>query len=262
MNFTTFEEKIIEAINDCTGGVKHCGSHSITHLTKAWRLRSEDIEMAMFRGITAEEEAASCLFFSLKNNGYKNANRLLFKEHTYKLGVVPFLNSISNFLSTTFGNEASPFENYNLEHVKQSGRKALALGIKLRGRELQAWPQPPLHFFVGDQGTGETYDFKQDFTESTQGQNYRDALEHIKAIASQRSSILYASPEGPPSVEGNIDNYLLNQKRKVLVLLSVVLLSDPWVKEYGLSGFVQQALDAYLLLLKRIEKESVSAMPA
>lgn len=75
MDFTHFEKKTIEAINDCRGAIKHCGKNAIYHLEKAWFLREVDLEMATFRGITAEEEAASALFFCLKNNNYLNSQK-------------------------------------------------------------------------------------------------------------------------------------------------------------------------------------------
>ncbi|MCB1605317.1 MAG: hypothetical protein KDI59_11755, partial [Xanthomonadales bacterium] len=75
MEFSGFEEKILGAVEDCKGSVKHCARNAINHLEKAWVIRDIDIEMAVFRGITAEEEAASAVFHCLKNHRYSNAHK-------------------------------------------------------------------------------------------------------------------------------------------------------------------------------------------
>lgn len=40
-------------------------------------------------------------------------------------------------------------------------------------------------------------------------------------------------------------------------MLYLVLLIDPWEKSEGKSDFVQQALEAFLLLMERIAKEDI-----
>ncbi len=258
MEFTPFEAKAIEALDDCKGAVKQCGKNAITHLTKAWHIRDIDKEMAIFRGITAEEEAASSLFYSLKNNRYHNADRLLFKEHTYKLGIFPFLQAIGKFMFDFLGQKNSPFESFSVNHVNKDGRRALELGLKFRGSDMVASPQPPLHFAITNTDTGAVCTFEDSFAELISGDSYRDALAYIKELAGQRNKILYASAERQPMVTGDTAEYLLNQKRKIFVILQILLLSDPWHKKEGASGFVQQSLDSFLLLLEKIQREDVT----
>ena len=58
--------------------------------------------------------------------------------------------------------------------------------------------------------------------------------------------------------QGDVASFLLRQKGRVLGLIAIVLLIDPWEKEEGRSTFVQQALDAYLLLQGKISDEEMS----
>lgn len=134
----------------------------------------------------------------------------------------------------------------------------MEIALPVRSIEHHAFPRPPLHFYVSTCDTGEPHTFKEEFSRAVQGKNFRSALEYINAIAGQRNKILYASAGGIPEVGGNMEGYLLKQKQKVLIILSIVLLSDPWVKEFGKAGFIQQGLNAYLVLLEKIEAANVA----
>lgn len=50
-------------------------------------------------------------------------------------------------------------------------------------------------------------------------------------------------------VEGDIERCLEKQKQKVMLMLNLVLMVDPWEQVGGKSGFVQPALESYLLLI-------------
>ncbi len=60
-----------------------------------------DLEMAAFRAITAEEEAASALFHSLKRRRYAGAARLSPRNHVHKNAVAPFCTAVSRVLAAT-----------------------------------------------------------------------------------------------------------------------------------------------------------------
>lgn len=79
MEFTPFERKTIEAIDDCKGLVRNCSWQAVAHLEKAWKIREIDKEMTVIRGVAAEEQAAMAIFFCLKNNQYNYSDKILFK---------------------------------------------------------------------------------------------------------------------------------------------------------------------------------------
>lgn len=257
MEFTPFQKTTIEALDDCSGSVKHCAKNAILHLEKAWKIRGIDPEMAVFRGITAEEEAASSLFYCLKNHRYKNSEKLLFNQHPYKLGLYPFLQGIGRFLGDLLSQEDTSFDKFQLRHTDQAGRKAIELLLNMPTLDLTGRPIPPLHFTVSYQETGEVCTFESNFKALTEGTGFDDSLKYIKAKAKQRNRLLYAESSGRPLIVGNIEGYLEDQKKKVMVYLIIVLMIDPWEKEEGRSLFVQQALDSYLLLLQRISAHEI-----
>lgn len=57
----------------------------------AWKIKDIDPEMSVFRSITAEEEAATAIFLSLKEKKYENAEKLKFQDHSYKQALEPFI---------------------------------------------------------------------------------------------------------------------------------------------------------------------------
>lgn len=255
MKLLEFDENLIGAISDCKGAVKNCAVNAITHLTKAWEIKDIDQEMSIFRGITAEEEAAASLFYSLRNNRYNNAEKIKFTQHTDKLGLYPFMSVVYDSLLGLISRTDSPFDAYSLIYRKVSNRAALELSLKLRGTTQAISPLPPLNYSVSD-GNGVARNFKEQFKAAVEGAGYTKAKDYVKNIAGLRNRLLYASSAGAPDIKENAEKFILNQQEKVLGILYVVLLSDPWVADYGRSSFVQQALDSYLLLLEKIEPAS------
>ena len=160
MKFTLFQENTIEALDDCSGSTKHCAKNAIRHLRKAWKIRAIDIEMAVFRGITAEEEAASSLFHCLKAHRYRNADRLLFKEHTYKLGLFPFIEGIGHFLGESIVYGSQFFDKFHLRHKRLGQRRAIELLLNMPEHGLTVSPTPPLHFTIANAKMGQVLTFE------------------------------------------------------------------------------------------------------
>lgn len=209
--------------------------------------------MSVFRGITAEEEAASSLFYTLKNQKYTNSKKLLFKEHTYKLAVFPYIKSVVYDINRLNEENGTPFNNPILQHVEHNKRKAVCLRFKINQADLVATPIPPLHFNISYPETGKIMIFEHGFKKACQGDEFESVLKYVKHIAGERNRLLYATESGRPSITGDIKGYLNEQKNKVFTILNIMLMIDPWIDE-GRSAFVQQGLDSFLFLLEKIQE--------
>lgn len=88
-----------EASNRLVPRVKHRARSAFEHLRKAWRLRGLDNEMAIFRAITAEEEAATALILALQIQCYPGADQLRPWNHVHKSAFWPLILAVNNFLS-------------------------------------------------------------------------------------------------------------------------------------------------------------------
>jgi hypothetical protein len=81
---------------------RHCFRSAINHLERAEKLFSIDSSMAVFRCITAEEEAATGLMLCLKERGYLNAEKLNTRMHDQKNAVIQFYKILCQFIEDSF----------------------------------------------------------------------------------------------------------------------------------------------------------------
>jgi hypothetical protein len=237
-------------INNTNGLTKSCVRSSIHHLETAWKIQEIDPEMAVFRSITAEEEAATAIFIAVKEKCYKNSNKIKFKNHTYKQGLYPFIRSIRNCITKFASSPLWPLgKNYSLEIDTNEENKTLKLFF-IAPNGMKAYPVPPLNFSISM--NDKPYYFENEFLEIASGKNKKDIQKYIQEIANTRNRILYAAPEGIPSIDGNIEKILKAKQAKVFTLLRILALIYPYKQK---SLFIQQALNSYLNVLGQIELE-------
>ena len=85
------ENLVVEGLKATSGRVLQCARHAFHHLERAGQIVDIDPEMAMFRAITAEEEAATAVFFSLRQRRYANSEKIQLWSHPYKAALYPFV---------------------------------------------------------------------------------------------------------------------------------------------------------------------------
>lgn len=243
---------IVDLIPDMPKPAKWPAFNSIRHLNRAWKIKEIDPQMALFRAITAEEEAATALFLSLKRRGYDGAGNLKKHDHVHKNAVIPVFDAITRVIAKV-GSQMPPTEIFLDTNIKPP---QLAIRFKythpLTGEHLLAHPQPPLHFSIsGGPTDGEMRreDFSMGIDEIVSGTNVKNITDFLKKRANLRNQILYAGPDGYPSIEGDIERSLQEYKRNVFIILRMYLLIEPH-KEKQL--FVEQALFAFLKTLNKL----------
>ena len=249
LDLIELDREVVQIINDnAKGFTKSCARNAIRHLEKSWEIKDIDPEMAVFRSITAEEEAATSIFIALKEKGYDNAKQLKFRNHTYKQALAPFFQAIAKFVADTAQLPNFPLgKNFNLLIDSKEELKKLKLSFTLPNG-LNAFPAPPLHFSISM--NGKAYTFEKELTEITTGTSREDIISYIKKLANLRNSLIYSTPKGIPQIKGEIDGHLLKRQKTVFSFLRVLCLIFPY-KEKAL--FVQQALNAFLVMLGDIE---------
>jgi len=242
------DKLIFECINNTAKGyAKNCARNAISHLECAWKIKDIDPKMAIFRTITAEEEAATAIFIALKEKGYENADKIKFKKHTYKQALAPFITGMSKFVDDVARQPNCPLgRKYKLSIESEGKNQRLVLYFCIQGQWNQ--PIPPLNFLI--MINGKPYYFKKELLEITSGQNRDDIIRHIDDLTKLRNSLLYARPEGILKIIGQIDGHLEKRRRTVMTFLKIFSLIYPY-KEKAL--FVEQALKAYLLMMGEIE---------
>jgi len=244
------DRELISCINDTAKGYsKHCARSAIHHLELAWKIKDIDPEMAVFRAITSEEEAATAIFIALKDKGYINAEKIKHQQHSYKQALEPFIRAINAFTVKWANEPGFPFgENYQLRIEGENKNKKLIISFFLKDKMLTSLP--PLGFTISL--NGRPHNFDKELLEITSGKHRRDVIKHIKARANLRNQILYAQSNGIPKITSDIETHIKKRQNIVFMLLKVYALIYPY-KENAL--FVQQALNAFLQMMGDIENE-------
>jgi hypothetical protein len=234
--------------------------NAIRHLNRAWKLVGTDDEMATLRAITAEEEAATALFLSLKRHGYDGANLLKPRDHVHKNAVFPFLVAMGRAMER-FADQF-PQSQFYLDTSEDPPRLLFRFHHEDPRTEEAFWayPQPPLNFSVASGKVNEEprpEDFASGITELLADVSAKSILEYLRKRANDRNLILYAASAGYYAIQGSIEEGLKYYQRNVFVILRAYLMVDPYNRK---QLFVQQALTAFLRTLKALpSQEELSA---
>jgi hypothetical protein len=176
---------------------RYAARNALRHLQKAAAIAGTDMEMAAFRAITAEEEAATALIHALKRNGYRGAERLNVRKHEHKAACMPLLDAVNNVLAK----------------VQAAGTLVVELKLNPSDQKtpltVQVWfpalpigkrvvPIPPLDFtmFQNDAFAPFHEELRRFAEESGAG----EVLDYLRERANKRNQLLYASQDGIPQV--------------------------------------------------------------
>lgn len=229
--------------------------NSVRHLNTAWKIRELDPQMAIFRSLTAEEEAATGLFLSLKRRGYEGANKLNQRNHIHKNAVIPLFDAITRVLAKV-GSQMPPSQLYldSKENPVQL-RSRFEHKHPQTGKTVWAAPQPPLHFSVSSLKTGEEMkkeDFSAGIDEIVSETNVKNIIDYIRNRANLRNQLLYAATDGYPSINGDIEPMLKRYQKNVFIILRMFMMIDPYPQQ---QLFVQQALHAFMRTLNLLPND-------
>jgi hypothetical protein len=224
--------------------------NAVHSLDMAWRIKEIDPEIAAFRGIHAEEEAAAALFGALKFKRYAHAEKLNPYDHRHKCAVQPYYDVVVRELRRTKLNAAI---------TPQWSPDRPGHGFSLRvtvptesGGEESYVTYEPLSFSTHAEGTPET--FREYFESAVRDANARNTFALLRELAEQRNRALYATARGIPKFVGDINDALLERRNRVFrVLLIFVLImfeSEP-------QSFIQQVLPGFVDVLKRMPAEDL-----
>ncbi len=247
-----FEEKCLELITNAPAcHSRHCFKSALHHLERAEVLAPIDPAMAIFRAITAEEEAASGILRCLRELQYPRSNEINMHDHRHKHAVYPFMEIVGLFFGQTIG---KLIHNYQLHIKDEDGatRLMLALPIEVFGRPKLAYPIPPLNIGVSGDGMEPYLDYSSQMSEFVETKGKESIEKLIKEKANLRNRILYAGPDGYPVVQELNINFLPEKRRRVLAMAKLYLLIYPY-KEH--QPYVCQALDVFISILGRLKRD-------
>jgi hypothetical protein len=248
------DRALIDVLPRLTSPTRWPAFNAVRHLNRAWRIREIDPEMAVFRAITAEEEAATSVFLSLKQHRYPGADKLKPRDHVQKNALLPFFDAVTRVLSTM---QDPPPLQLHLDASFEPPRLVFRLQIQHPERGLVwAAPQPPLHFTARRSTDGgasyRVEDFAQGVDQVVSRAGAKSMKDHLRERANSRNRLLYASPGGYPQFGGKIDASMAFFQRNVFTLIRMYLMIEPYPQH---QNFVQQVLLSFLKALELFEGE-------
>lgn len=229
----------------------HAFRSSIRHLERAFEVKDSIPEIAIFLGITCEEEAATAVFHALQKRRYKGAEKLNRKSHVHKLALHPFLLAVGRSFEAIFDNRKPTLE-FN-KALQADGTERLRVRFSVfddNGKETWAYPLPPLHFTM--KLNGELHRFSDELHTIASEKNAKSTHDYIRFLANRRNQALYATPQGIPYAE-DVEQFLIYRKSVWLSFLMAYLLIEPYRES---QEFVKQAVVAYLQLLRLVPDDA------
>ncbi len=246
-----FQKKCIALMNAAPlTHATHCFRSALYQLEQAESLREVDPAMAIFRAITAEEEAASGVMRCLIEMKYPAADGLNPHDHAHKHAVFPFMKVLELFFGQTLSNH---FTKYNL-HIKEEDettRLTLALSMMIGGEAQLAYPIPPLNFGVTNADTGEAVDYSFQINQLVAAKGAASVKAFLKKEANLRNEILYAAPDGYPKISSVDVGFLVERRTRVLAMIYLYLLVFPYQEH---QPFVTQALASFVNMLRQLKR--------
>lgn len=232
---------------------KWAAVNAVRHANRAWKLREIDPQMAMFRAITGEEESATAIFHALKRLRYIDAELLNPWNHLQKNAVTPFIEAVHAAIAPGMGEFFKGFA-LGVNDSEERPVVRLTLTLKKEGNETTAEPTPPLHFRVNHWLTGQperVWDFEDKIDEMAMRTGADSVQDALRTRANLRNRLLYAAPDGIPTVMPPVEPGLEHARRNTFRNLKLYLMIDGHPPG---QLFVQQALSAFVKMLGRVPK--------
>lgn len=241
-----------KAIEGLTGRPKHCARNAFRCLKRSWLTRTIDPEMAVFRAITAEEEAATALMFALKHRRYPDSEQLFPKRHDHKAAWTPFVEAVGQMLNDSRIPQPTVRLRANGTPRVDIAISATAINVPGATEGQEVRPDEPLNLviFTGNaQGAQAVATFDDQLNAWAAARGKADIRAWIDDAANLRNLVLYAQDGGIPSAN-DPRPFILERRRRATVLLfltiAVLQADEP-------QALAAQALRAFLKLLRYID---------
>lgn len=236
-----------QAIENIQKPVRLRALNSMIGFEKAFALFDIDREMASFRAITAQEEAAAALFLALKARKYPGSDRLSVRLHDHKAALWPVLDAARIALSPAFRelNLSLTVDPPAVRISMKLSNFVQNLGEDMRHARLTL--AEPLGLLRSKAGS--PADFTDEIAAIVEAHGAKSIRQHIRDLANSRNSLLYASEKSLPISRATVEG--LEQRRtqaEMALCLGIAVLQTKALQAYAL-----QTLELFLIVLDRAE---------
>lgn len=235
----TVEDALRRLEPDLPGTVRHRVKNALESFDRSSRLFEIDKEMASFRAITGEEEAATALIKSVQLRGYEYADLFNPWNHFHKAAVIACVGAVATTLKPILGEFQLVFD-FDKRRIDVKVPLS-AFGIQ-GSRPLAMQPVEPLGVTFSRPGVKSQNLYDDILKNLAEDASFNDIKKMVTAAAKDRNRLLYASDSAVPRSMAT-ELSIRNRKRRAhtLLVLAIMVLQTrdhlPMVRE-GILAFL------------------------
>jgi hypothetical protein len=223
--------------------------NTFEHFRRALLLLEVDREMASFRAITGEEEAATALIKAMQLRKYPDAKRFNARDHQHKVAVRACVLAIANQLHPALREFQLTF---NFETKRIDIKIPLSnFGVN-GGDNYCVQPVEPLDFLHSQPGADENSLFEGALQSFAKRSNFEGIKRMVAELSNSRNRLLYASDAAVPKSVATAE-MIENRRSSAMILLVIGIMILQSRKHLGL---VLQASQAFLRIIDKLPPEA------
>jgi hypothetical protein len=230
------------------GAVRHRLLSALDHLERSLLIFDVDREMASFRAITAEEEAATALILAIRLRRYQQAKQFNPRSHQHKAAVMACVSGIASTMIPVL---------QEFQIVFDFGRKRIDVKVPLSnfgvrgGEDLAIQFVEPLDLVYSRPGREGSNLFDDALVKLAERASFENIKKMVSAQANARNTLLYASDSELPKSKATREG-ITNRKNKALTMLVLGVMVLQSRKHLAL---VRDAIPAFLGVISRLPAE-------
>lgn len=242
------EDSLRRLAPNVPGSVRFRLLNSLEHFDRALALLDRDLEIASFRAITGEEEAATALIRAIQLRGYPRAKEFNSRDHQHKAAVIACVMAIATEVAPIL----SEFQlRFGFERMRVDLKIPLSNFNVVGGEHYAIQPVEPLDLISRTNESAEGKAFDRALEHFATQSNFNSIKNMVSAQANARNRLLYASDSSLPRSKATRDN-IENRKKRAMILL---VLSVMVLQARKHQGLVRQAMSAFLGVMSRLPPE-------
>lgn len=233
------------------GVVRYRLLNALDHFDRSSRLFEVDREMASFRAITGEEEAATALMKAIQLRRYPHASEFNPRDHQHKFAVMACVRAI--------GTQVSPvLKEFQL--TVDFGERRFDVKVPLSnfnvagGENYAIQPVEPLDVVHHTDSAAEGSPFERSLKNLAAKSSYDNIRKMVSAQANGRNTLLYASDSALPASKATME-HIANRKS---LGLTVLVLSVMVLQSRKHQALVCQAIVSFLGVIARLPRPEIT----
>jgi hypothetical protein len=239
------EDALLRISGRLPGAIRFRLLNSLENFRRASCLLNIDLEMASFRAITGEEEAATALIKAIQLRRYEHAFRFNARNHLHKVAVMACVTAIAKAMGPML---------QHLELVIDFDKPRIDVKVPLstfgvnNAEDLAIQLIEPLGLVHTKPGVHEHHLYDGALAALAGEANFNSIANMAAAASNDRNKLLYASDSAMPTSKANARSIEIRQSRAftLLVLAIMVLQSRSHLP------MVRQGILAFLSIIDRL----------